>query len=89
MNKEALLREAKVLLFSLIFGATIFPYIFGFFYLLAVNRLSDFPGLFTHWYGFFLDLFRGDIYIWGVVLLPYGLVQLIRAVSAILKNRNP
>jgi len=89
MNKEALLREAKVLLFSLIFGITVFPYIFGFFYFLAINRLSDFPGLFIHWYGFFLDLSRGDIYVWGVVLLPYVLVQLFRAVSAILKHRAP
>jgi len=76
INKEILVFAA-----SIIFGATIFPYIFGFFYLLAVGRLNDYFGLFVDWAGFYQDLARGEPYMWGVVFLPYILVQSGRLIA--------
>lgn len=87
-NVLTIIRECLIFLVSFIFGITIFPYIFGFFYLLAVGRLYDFPGLFVHWDGFYKDLARGEPYMWGVALLPYVLAQLVRAAAWLLKKRG-
>ncbi|MFH1683623.1 MAG: hypothetical protein ABIA67_01940 [Candidatus Margulisiibacteriota bacterium] len=86
--KHPIIRELLIFLSSFLFGITLFPYIFGFFYLLAIGRLSDFPELFVHWDGFFKDLARGEPNMWGVALLPYILVQLARVIVWVVKKRG-
>ena len=80
--------ELIIFLACLLFGVTVFPYIFAFFFFLAIGQLQDYPSLFINWDGVFRDLFRGDVFIWSVALLPYVVVQAVRWGSWLIRKRG-